>query len=379
MGASATHTSRLSSAKYVCTPPHLFSEAVHDLRTTKQNDRIDKLAVSSSRMRNEKSMLLDTTAPIHRSPSATQAAASVAGASTVLDNIGNTPLLNLSAFAHAHGVATDVGVYAKAEWCNPGGSVKARAAHYMIEAAERDGRLAPGKILIDSSSGNTAIAYALIGSVKGFPVHLVMPANVSKERKALVKAYGAVLIESDPLEGSDGAIRKVRAIVAADPERYFYADQYNNEANWRAHYETTGPEIWRQTGGQITHYVAGLGTTGTFMGVGRYLKEQNEHVRLIAVQPEDELAVIEGLKYLETAIVPGIYDAGVPDRHATVSAEAAWETTRGLALHAGLFVGVSAGAAVAAAIDTALELDEGVVVTVLPDDGSKYVSLGIFE
>jgi len=225
---------------------------------------------------------------------------------TILDQIGNTPLLDLSTFAHARGVAPTVGVYAKAEWYNPSGSVKARAAVRMVEDAERSGELAPGKIIIDSSSGNTGIALALIGAVKGYAVHLVMPANVSVERKALVKAYGAHLIESDPLEGSDGAIELVRSIVAADPERYFYSNQYNNPANWLAHYESTGPEIWRQTSGEVTHFVAGLGTTGTFTGTGRYLKQRNPAVALVAVQPEDELSVIEGLKHLETAIMPGI-------------------------------------------------------------------------
>lgn len=298
---------------------------------------------------------------------------------TVLDQIGNTPLLELSGFAHQHGVSEQVGLYAKAEWHNPGGSVKARAALYIVEAAEASGELAPGKILIDSSSGNTGIAFALMGAVKGIPVHLVMPANVSAERKALVRAYGATLIESDPLEGSDGAIRLVRDLVAQDPERYFYANQYNNPANWQAHFTTTGPEIWQQTDGALTHFVAGLGTTGTFVGTGRYLKSQNPGIRLVALQPEDELAVIEGLKHLETAITPGIYDPTVLDRDLRVDAEAAWQITRDLARKAGLFVGVSAGAAVAGAIQVAQELDDGLVVTLLPDDGSKYVSLGIFD
>jgi cysteine synthase B len=206
-----------------------------------------------------------------------------------------------------------------------------------------------------------------------------MPGNVSRERKALANAYGATLIESDPLEGSDGAIRMVRALVAEHPERYFYANQYNNDANWRAHYDTTGPEIWRQSGGAITHFVCGLGTTGTFVGTGRFLKQQDPAIELIAVQPEDELSVIEGLKYLETAIVPGIYDAGLADGHVGVDAETTWATTRQLAREAGLFAGLSAGAAVAASIEVGRALREGVIVTVLPDDGSKYVSLGIFD
>jgi S-sulfo-L-cysteine synthase (O-acetyl-L-serine-dependent) len=303
---------------------------------------------------------------------------------SIYDQIGNTPLLDLSGLARRLGIAPTVALYAKAEWYNLGGSVKARPALRMIEEAERNGKLQAGKVLIDSSSGNTGIALALLGAVKGYEVHLVMPANVSRERKALVRAYGATLIESDPLEGSDGAIRLVRQRVAAAPERYFYTNQYNNPANWLAHYDTTGPEIWRQTHGTVTHFVAGLGTTGTFVGTGRYLKQQQPPVQLppvqlIALQPEDELSVIEGLKYLETAITPGIYDATVQDRDLRVGAEAAWAMTRQLAREEGLFVGVSAGAAVAGALAVARELTSGVVVTILPDDGSKYVSLGIFD
>lgn len=297
---------------------------------------------------------------------------------TILDQVGHTPLLDLTSFAHNFGVGAGVSLYAKAEWFNPSGSVKARAALRIVEEAERQGDLPSGKILIDSSSGNTGIAFALIGAVKGIEVHLVMPANISAERKALARAYGATLIESDPLEGSDGAIRLVRALVAAAPERYFYANQYNNPANWLAHYESTGPEIWQQTHGALTHFVAGLGTTGTFVGTGRYLKEQNPAIRLVALQPEDELSVIEGLKYLETAITPGIYDPTVQDQDLRVDAESAWQFTRQLAQKAGIFVGVSAGAAVAGAIDVAKTVEEAVIVTLLPDDGSKYVSLGIF-
>ena len=296
----------------------------------------------------------------------------------ILDQIGNTPLLDLNQLARRWGVSSRVGLYAKAEWFNPGGSVKDRAALRIIEEAEASNELAPDKILIDSSSGNTGIAYAMIGAAKGYQVHLVMPANVSAERKALVRAYGAKLIESDPLEGSDGAIRMVREIVASSPDRYFYANQYNNPANWRAHYDTTGPEIWHQTQGRATHFVAGLGTTGTFMGVGRFLKSVNPSVQLVAVQPEDELEVIEGLKHLATAIPPGIYDETLPDAQRHVDAETVWSMTSRLAREAGLFVGLSAGAA-AAAFQVARELDRGVVVTLLPDDGSKYVSLGLFD
>lgn len=298
---------------------------------------------------------------------------------TLLAQVGNTPLLDLTPLAQTLGVAPGVSLLAKAEWFNPSGSVKARAALRMVEEAERTGELTPGKILIDSSSGNTGIAFALIGAVKGITVQLVMPANVSAERKALARAYGATLIESDPLEGSDGAIRLVRQLVAADPTRYFYANQYNNPANWLAHYESTGPEIWQQTQGSITHFVAGLGTTGTFVGTGRYLKTQKPSIQLVALQPADELSVIEGLKYLETAITPDIYDPAVQDQDLRIDAEDAWQVTRLLAQKAGLFVGVSSGAAMAGALQVAKSLTQGVVVTLLPDDGSKYVSLGIFE
>ena len=270
-------------------------------------------------------------------------APTVSGASSLLEQIGNTPLLDLSDFAHRLGAPAGVGVYAKAEWMNPSGSVKARAALRIVEDAERSGKLSPGKVLIDSSSGNTGIAYALIGALKGFDVHLVMPSNVTRERKALVKAYGATLIESDALEGSDGAIRLVRKLVAEHPERYFYADQYNNDANWQAHYTSTGPEIWQQSDGRITHFVAGLGTTGTFVGTGRYLKERKPSVQLIAVQPEDELSVIEGLKHLPTAITPGIYDDKLADEQLPAAAEATWEMTRRLSTQAGLLVGFSSG------------------------------------
>jgi cysteine synthase B len=297
----------------------------------------------------------------------------------LLSQIGNTPLLDLSRFSRGLGVSPRVGVYAKAEWVNPSGSVKARAALWIVEDAERMGQLYPGKILIDSSSGNTGIAFAMIGAVKGYEVQLVMPANVSQERKALAHAYGAKLIESDPLEGSDGAIRLVRDMVARNPERYFYANQYNNPANWLAHYESTGPEIWQQSQGKITHFVAGLGTTGTFVGTGRYLKERNPRVQLIGLQPEDELSVIEGLKYLPTAITPAIYDASLADCNLGIDAEETWAMTRRLARQAGIFAGLSSGAAMVGAIQIAKELNEGVVVTLFPDDGSKYISLGLYD
>lgn len=293
---------------------------------------------------------------------------------SILEQIGNTPLLDLSFLVDKPGVE----LYAKAEWFNPGGSVKDRAALRMIEDAERSGRLRPGQIIIDATSGNTGIGYALVGAAKGYPVHLVMPANVTVERKALARAYGAHIVESDPLEGTDGAIRLVRQIVAAEPEAYFYPDQYNNESNWRAHYDGTGPEILCQTAGRVTHFVAGLGTTGTFMGVGRRLKEANPTIQLVAVQPADELQVIEGLKHMATSIVPGIYDPSLADRQLPVEAADAWAMARRLARTAGLLVGFSAAAAVHAAVQVARELRSGVVVTLLPDSGQKYLSLGLF-
>lgn len=298
---------------------------------------------------------------------------------SVTDLVGRTPLLDLSAWARAQGAVPAVRLLAKAEWFNPGQSVKARAAWQIMADAAAAGALTRDKILVDSSSGNTAIAYAQIGAVKGWRVRLVMPANVSRERKALVQAYGAELLESDPLEGSDGAIRMARALVQAQPDAYYYADQYSNPSNWRAHYLHTGPEIWTQTQGQVTHFVCGLGTTGTFVGAGRYLRARNAAVRLISVQPADELSVIEGLKHLPSSIVPAIYDPSLADAEVTVDPETSWDMTRRLSREQGLFVGLSAGAAAAAALDAALGLDQGTVVTLFPDDGSKYVSLGLFD
>ena len=297
--------------------------------------------------------------------------------SSIIDQIGNTPLLRLRSVTAD--LPETVEVWAKAEWFNPGGSVKDRPALRMIQEAEANGQLTRDKVLIDSTSGNTGVAYAMIGAALGYRVNLVMPSNVSAERKAIVRAYGADLIESDPLEGSDGAIRLVRRLVADDPDRYFYPDQYSNDANWRAHYDTTGGEIIEQTEGRVTHFVAGLGTTGTFTGVGRRLKDFNPAIELVAVGPADELEVIEGLKHLETALVPAIYDADLADRPFPVTANAAWQMTRRLAREEGLFVGFSSGAAVHAAVEVAKELDEGVVVTLLPDGGVKYLSLGLWK
>lgn len=297
--------------------------------------------------------------------------------SGILRHIGNTPLLRICSMAED--IAPSVAVYAKAEWFNPGGSVKDRPALRIIQEAERSGELTPDKIILDSTSGNTGIAYALIAACKGYRVTLVMPENASQERKRILRAYGAELILTDPLEGSDGAIREAQRLAREYPDRYFYADQYNNEANLQAHYETTGPEIWEQTRGEVTHFVAGIGTSGTLMGTGQYLKERNPDIQIVAVEPADELEVIEGLKHMETAIVPGIYDPGFPDRHLAVSADAAYQTVRRLAREEGLFVGFSSGAALYAALQVARELNAGVVVTLFPDGGNKYLSLNLWE
>jgi cysteine synthase B len=298
-------------------------------------------------------------------------------ATDILARIGNTPLVRLRCASMK--LPPGVQILGKAEWFNPGGSVKDRPALRMVQEAEKSGALRPGKVIIDSTSGNTGVALAMIGAARGHPVELVMPANVSEERKRIARAYGATLIFSDPLEGSDGAIRQVQRRVAAAPERYFFVDQYNNPANWQAHFDTTGVEIWQQTGGQITHLVAGLGTSGTLMGAGRRLKVYNPAVQVVAVQPADGFQVIEGLKHMATAIVPGIYDPAFPDAQVTVKAEEAWEMAQYLAREEGIFVGFSAGAAVHAACQIARDLREAVIVAILPDSGSRYLSLDIWQ
>jgi cysteine synthase B len=294
---------------------------------------------------------------------------------TLLSRIGNTPLLPLHHIAEAENINPKVVVFAKAEWFNAGGSVKARPALAMIEDGERRGVLTPDKTIIEATSGNTGIALAMIGAAKGYKTKLVMPANVSRERTGILEAYGAELLLTDPLEGIDEAIRTVQRLAAERPELYFRPDQYNNPVNWQAHYCTTGVEIWDQTGGAVTHFVAGLGTTGTFMGTSRRLKDFNPKIEAIAVEPESELAIIEGLKHMETSIVPGIYDPGFADRHIAVGPDEAHQMARRLATEEGLFVGYSAGAAAWAAIELAKTLDEGIIVTILPDGGEKYLSV----
>ena len=296
------------------------------------------------------------------------------GGEGLLDRIGNTPLLRLQ---RAGRVFPNVEFYAKAEWFNPGGSVKDRAAVRMIREGERKGELRPGKIILDSTSGNTGIAYAMIGAAKGYRVKLCLPASASEERKRILQAYGAELVMTPADEGSDGAIRRIREIYAEDPGRYFYPDQYNNPANWQAHYSTTGPEIWAQTHGAITHFVAGLGTSGTFVGAARRLKELNPAIRAISVQPDSAFHGLEGLKHMATAIVPGIYDPALADEDIQVRTEDAYELVRRLAREDGLLAGVSSGAALAGCFAVACRIprdEHAVIVTVFPDSGDKYLS-----
>jgi S-sulfo-L-cysteine synthase (O-acetyl-L-serine-dependent) len=289
----------------------------------------------------------------------------------VLDQVGNTPLLRLERLgAEVPGVE----LYGKAEWFNPGGSVKDRPALNMVREAERAGRLGRGQVLLDATSGNTGIAYAMIGAARGFRVKLCMPANASIERKRILHAYGADLVLTSPLEGSDGAIREARRLYAEDPDRYFYCDQYSNENNWKAHYHGTATEIWEQTGGRVTHFVAGLGTSGTFVGTTRRLKELNPRIRCISFQPDSPFHGLEGMKHMESAIVPPIYEPGLADEDRAVSTEEAYDMVRSLAREEGLLVGISAGAAVACALRVAREAREGVVVTILCDSGDKYLS-----
>lgn len=289
--------------------------------------------------------------------------------------VGHTPLLRVRLFEREF---PSVEVYGKAEWFNPGGSVKDRAALSMIEDGERRGALTHDKTIIDSTSGNTGIAYALVGAAKGYRVKLVMPGNVSAERKALVTAYGAEIVYSDAGEGSDGAIRMVRDMVALDPDAYFYPDQYSNDANWRAHYEGTAVEILEQTSGRLTHFIAGLGTTGTFVGTSRRLKEHDASIRTIAVQPEDSFHGLEGLKHLPTAIVPEIWDASIADEVWDAPTEPAYDIARAVARTEGLLVGHSSGAALWAVRRLAETVKEGVVVTVFPDSGDRYLSTGLY-
>jgi cysteine synthase B len=289
----------------------------------------------------------------------------------ILKRIGNTPLLRLQRVpADVPGVE----IFGKAEWLNPGGSVKDRAAAYIVQEAFAAGDLGPAKRLLDSTSGNTGISYAMLGAACGFGVTLCVPANVSIERKRILSAYGAEVVYTDPGEGSDGAILKARELIAAEPEKYFYADQYSNDANWQAHYCGTANEIWRQTRGQITHFVAMLGTSGTFVGTTRRLRELNPNIQCISLQPDSPFHGIEGAKHMPTAIVPEIYDATLADVNLEISTEASHSMVKRLAREEGLLVGISAGAAVVGALQIARENPGAVMVCILPDGAEKYLS-----
>ena len=297
---------------------------------------------------------------------------------TLFDRIGNTPLLRLEGLVAHLGIQ----ILGKAEWLNPGGSVKDRAASAIVSDAIRQGQLTPGaknsKALLDATSGNTGIAYAMLGAALGFPVTLCVPSNVSPERKNILAAYGANVLWTDPADGSDGAIRAARKLIAEHPENFFYADQYANDNNWRAHYYSTANEIWQQTSGAITHFVAGLGTSGTFMGTTRRLRELNPKIRCISMQPDSPFNGLEGLKHMATAIVPPIYDPALADRNIDMPTERAYAMCKHLARTQGLLLGISAGAAVASARDIADEEAragrEAVIVTILPDSADKYLS-----
>jgi cysteine synthase B len=295
---------------------------------------------------------------------------------SILDLVGNTPLIEIRHLRH--GLSPRVRLYAKLEGFNPGGSVKDRPAVWMVRDGLRSGKLHPGKTIIDSTSGNTGIALAMCGAALGYPVELVMPSNVSEERKRTVRAYGAKAIFSDPLEGSDGAIRLCRKILDANPERYFKPDQYFNEVNPQAHYESTGPEIWEATNGAVTHFVAGIGTGGTIMGTGRYLKERNPRIQVIAVEPDDAWHGLEGLKHMASSIVPGIYHEERLDRKISAATDAAYEMVYRLGAAEGLVVGQSSGAAMVGALQVATELDEGVIVLIFCDFGDRYLSTNLW-
>jgi cysteine synthase B len=304
---------------------------------------------------------------------------------TQLERVGNTPLVRL---AKVSSEVPGAQILGKTEWANPGGSVKDRAALNIVRDAELSGELRPGKTLLDATSGNTGIAYAMIGAARGFPVKLCMPSNVSVERKRILNAYGARVIYTDPNDGSDGAIRKAQELFAASPEKYFYADQYSNDANWQAHYHGTANEIWQQTQGRITHFVATLGTSGTFMGCCRRLRELNPAIKCISLQPDSPFHGLEGLKHMATAIVPKIYDPSLADEDHEVSTEASYAMLKRLARDEGMLVGISSGAAIVGSLALAHRLQksgwveeygEAVIVTVLPDSADKYLTERLWE
>ena len=291
--------------------------------------------------------------------------------------IGNTPLIPIANVYKS--INSKVKIFAKAEWLNPGGSIKDRPALKIINSAIEKKHLDNGIRLLDSTSGNMGIAYASICASMGIGVTLTMPENASSERMVILKALGAELILTDPLEGSDGAMIVAKKMAGDFNNRYYYADQYNNPNNWLAHYETTGPEIWKQTNGEVTHFVAGLGTSGTVTGVTRFLKEQNKNIGTVSYQPTSPFHGIEGLKHMASSQLPGIYDPGLADDNYEIETEKAYEMVKRLAKEEGLFVGLSSGASVLAAIELAENLDEGIIVTILPDGGYKYVSNQLWE
>jgi cysteine synthase B len=293
---------------------------------------------------------------------------------SIVDLVGDTPLIRLRKIERD---IPGVELYAKAEWMNPGGSVKDRPALRMIQEGIASGQLTPGKIILDATSGNTGIAYGMMGAAMGYGVTLCVPENVTPERKRILRAYGAEMVFTNPLEGSDGAIRTAQRMNEESPGKFFYADQYNNPFNWRSHYDTTAPEIIRQTGGRLTHFVAGLGTSGTFVGAGRRLREANDRIVLVSVQPDSPLHGLEGLKHMESAIVPGIYDPALADEDVRVGTEEAYEMTRRLAHEEGLLVGISSGANLAGALKVARE--NAIVVVVLCDGGERYLSERFWE
>lgn len=293
-----------------------------------------------------------------------------------VDLVGNTPLLELDSVSRE---VPGVTILGKAEWYNPGGSVKDRPALWMIRDGEESGALAPGKTILDATSGNTGIAYAWIGASLGYEVKLCMPKNASKERKKILRSLGVEVVLTDPGEGSDGAIREARRLYADDPERYFYPDQYKNPANPRSHYESTAPEIWEQTSGEVTHFVAGLGTSGTFVGTATRLKEYDPEIQVVSFEPDSPFHGLEGMKHMGSAIVPEIYDPTIADENLGASTEEAYEMVRRLAREEGVLVGISAGAAVATSLRVARELESGVVVTVLCDGADKYLSESFWE
>ncbi len=300
-------------------------------------------------------------------------------ADSIMSKVGDTPLLRFERigrrFPHFY-------FYAKAEWLNPGGSVKDRAALNMILEGEKTGLLKPGKIILDATSGNTGISYAMIGRALGYKVRLTIPGNASPERKRTLKAYNVDLVFTDPGEGSDGAIREAREIYDREPDLYYYPDQYNNPANWKAHYDGTAIEIWEQTGGSITHFVAALGSSGTFIGVSRRLKELNADIQCISLEPDSPFHGLEGMKYMQSSIIPGIYDGKLADDRFPISTEDAYKMVRRLVQEEGLLVGISSGAALVGCFDLARRLPENepaVIVTVFPDGGERYLSERFWE